>query len=132
MKWSLDALEISADGFEKHHLTFHCLGSDQEAAWKLHSCSKGNPPENPTQGLQLIFGSYDAGDGTLTSFVGVGPATPRTLGGWTLLSTDTGNTMIHATPLSNGQVLILERPGNREAPVSFCHCLRTLHLQTES
>ena len=59
-----------------------------------------------------------AGDGTLTSFVGVGPATPPTVGGWTLLSTDTGNTMIHATPLSNGQVLVLERPGNREAPVS--------------
>jgi hypothetical protein len=25
--------------------------------------------------------------------------------------------MIHATPLSNGQVLIMERPGNREMPV---------------
>lgn len=59
-----------------------------------------------------------AGNGALTSFVGVGPATPPTQGGWTLLTPDTGNTMIHAIPLSNGQILIMERPGNRESPVS--------------
>ena len=65
----------------------------------------------------MIHGVLPSGDNDLTSFVGVGPATPPTIGGWTLLTADTGNTMIHAIPLSNGQILIMERPGNRESPV---------------
>lgn len=40
-------------------------------------------------------------------------------GGWTLYSTNSGSIAIHATPLSNGQVNFIERPGNREAIVSL-------------
>ena len=38
-------------------------------------------------------------------------------GGWTLFSTDSGVTVIHATPIPNGQVFVYDRPGNRETRV---------------
>lgn len=39
-------------------------------------------------------------------------------GGWTMYSTDSGVTVIHAVPIPNGQVFMYERNGNREQPVS--------------
>ncbi|KAK9809424.1 hypothetical protein WJX73_005866 [Symbiochloris irregularis] len=35
-------------------------------------------------------------------------------GGWTLVSTDTGVTVIHALPMPDGEVFFWDRPGNRE------------------
>ena len=40
-------------------------------------------------------------------------------GVWTMYSTDSGTIAIHTVPLSNGEVLIWERPGNREEAVSL-------------
>ena len=54
------------------------------------------------------------------------PVASGSNGGWTLFSVDSGVIVIHAVPLSNGQVFFMERPGNRELPVRHLIFLNTL------
>ena len=55
-----------------------------------------------------------------------------TNGGWVTYSTDSGVEVIHAIPLSNGQVLFMERPGNRESPVSHALSLCSQYRMSQA